>query len=386
VRTGEGRLAIERLDLFRAGEDGYRLYRIPALCVTARGSVLAFAEGRNTGSDWGEIDIACRRSEDSGRTFDAAERVSVWEGEVARDPFFARHAHARATGRTFSNPAPVADRDGAVHLLYCVEYARVLHRVSRDDGRSWSDPRDLTPAFEALRAEYPWRVVATGPCHGIQLSSGRLLVPIWLSRGSEGPGGDHRPSVVASLYSDDGGETWRAGEIVARENEPGVNPSETVAAELADGRVLFNIRSESPENRRLLAYSPDGATGWTRPAFHPELFEPVCNAGLTVVGGALAFANPDPPRDGREIDANRLRERRNLTVRLSRDGGATWPAHRVLAPGFAGYNDLNALPGGRTLLCLYENCGDHSFDVRALTLARFDFAWLAGGTEETTNA
>jgi sialidase-1 len=116
------------------------------------------------------------------------------------------------------------------------------------------------------------------PEPGIQLRSSRLVVPIWLSRGSEEAGGDHRPSVVSSLYSDDEGQTWHCGDIVAQEREPAHNPNETVAVELRDGRVLFNMRSETGEHRRLIATSPDGATNWSCPHFHPELFEPVCHA------------------------------------------------------------------------------------------------------------
>ena len=42
--------------LFKSGDDGYHTFRIPAMAVTNKGSVLAFAEGRkNTGSDTGDI-------------------------------------------------------------------------------------------------------------------------------------------------------------------------------------------------------------------------------------------------------------------------------------------------------------------------------------------
>ena len=49
------------------------------------------------------------------------------------------------------------------------------------------------------------------------------------------------------------------------------NPSETVAVELTDGRVLFNMRSESKEHRRLITISPNGATQWSDPRFDSAL-------------------------------------------------------------------------------------------------------------------
>ena len=57
-------------NLFTAGDDGRKLYRIPGIVVTHRGTILAYAEGRRyTGSDWDTIDIVLRRSTDGGATF-----------------------------------------------------------------------------------------------------------------------------------------------------------------------------------------------------------------------------------------------------------------------------------------------------------------------------
>ena len=135
---------------------------------------------------------------------------------------------------------------------------------------------DITPIFEQFRQEYQWNVIAPGPGHGIQLDNGRLLVPVWLSSG----GHAHRPSCMATIYSDDHGKTWQRGEIVGRNNSAGLNPNETVAVQLSDGRVMLNIRNESKRRRRLVAFSPDGATHWTEPAFDEALFEPICMASM----------------------------------------------------------------------------------------------------------
>jgi len=73
------------------------------------------------------------------------------------------------------------------------------------------------------------------------------------------------------IFSDDGGATWQRGGFIARngqktsEDEPIVNPSETILAEVGEGRVMANLRSESPRNRRLLAFSDDGGSTWSGP-------------------------------------------------------------------------------------------------------------------------
>src|SRR5690606_2417715 len=134
---------------------------------------------------------------------------------------------------TYNNPVLIADRDGTVHMLFCLEYERVFYQRSGDDGVTWSSPVEITACFDAFKKDYAWKVLATGPNHGIQLKNGRLVVPVWLSTG-EG-GNAHRPSVTATVFSDDGGRTWQAGEIAVPCTDTWINPNETVAVELVDG-------------------------------------------------------------------------------------------------------------------------------------------------------
>ncbi|MDR3707374.1 MAG: sialidase family protein [Capsulimonadaceae bacterium] len=362
----------ETTETFRTEGSGYVQHRIPVVCVTAAGSVLVFAEARRTRSDWGDIDILMRRSVDGGRTFGDAQSVAYWPGEIPRDPFMQRHDHTGQAGRTHSNSVAIADTNGAVHLIFCIEYRRAFYRRSDDDGLTWSDPADITSAFEVLRDHYPWRVIATGPSHGVQLRSGRLLTPFWASRGSDGPGGDHHPSIVSSLYSDDDGATWRSGDIVANETDPAKDPNETSAVELPDGRVLFNMRNESERRRRLTATSPDGATRWAAPVFDEALVEPICHAGLVRAGNDLYFSNPSPQELSPPLPVSRWMPRKNLVVRMSCDFGCSWPIAKAIDPGDAGYSDMNALPDG-TLLCAYEIGGARHI------LARFDRDWLTPG-------
>src|SRR5918995_1620033 len=57
--------AMERVDVFQAGEGGYAHYRIPGVVVTPGGAVLAYCEARaSLGGDWGKTDLLFRRSTD----------------------------------------------------------------------------------------------------------------------------------------------------------------------------------------------------------------------------------------------------------------------------------------------------------------------------------
>ena len=303
-----------------------------------------------------------RRSRDGGATWDEPHLIV----DGGKKP-----AH--------NSVAIVDGKSGVVHFLYCVNYAQAYYMKSEDDGATFSKPVEITPVFERFSAQFLWNVIATGPAHGLQLRNGRLIVPVWLSNG----GKRHRPSAVGVIYSDNHGVTWQAGELVPNML---INMSETSAVELEDGAVMFNIRSEDREHRRAISISKDGAKKWSRPVFDRQLLEPVCFASLLRLNwksanqpGRILFSNPDnlnySGKHGSSYDNNK--DRVNLTIKLSRDDGKTWPVSRVLEPGVSAYSDL-AVGADGTVYCCYERDGvnDSMWDTRYITVARFNLAWL----------
>ncbi len=351
--------------VFEPSEGTYASMRIPALVCTPKGTLLAFCEGRvGTSSDWAEMDLLMRRSTNGGKT---------WEPYLVIAP--------RQGKSPTSNPTPIVDKNGNIHLLYQRDYARAYYTSSVDDGKTWSPAVDITYAFEAFRPDYDWKVLAPGPGHAIQLKNGRLLAPVWLANSEKmEPHRSHFPSCMATIYSDDLGKTWKRGDIVA-DNSPKIkNPNETMAVELADGMVMLNIRNPTDIHQRAVSYSADGATNWSAIAFDEELFEPVCMASIIRVSGAqggdknrLLFVNPD----SRNIAKH---PRQNLTAKLSYDEGKSWTVQKVLNPGASGYSDLAVAPDG-TIYCLYEtNTVGKGFNY-SLVLKRFTVSWLTGGKD-----
>ena len=382
-------------DLFQAGQEGYALYRIPGIVCTAKGTLLAYCEARKSNKgDWGTIDILLRRSTDGGKTWSERQKISGVEGPKAKNPVALAQKLATEGEVTYNNPVAFVDRQAStggksvVHFLYCLEYMRCFYIRSDDDGQTFSKPVEITATFDKFKGEYPWKVIATGPNHGIQLKSGRLIVPIWMSLGTGGHA--HRPSVASTIYSDDHGQTWERGDIAIPDTAEWIFPNETVIAELADGRVMLNARSESKAHRRLVTISQNGATGWSQPRFDDSLLEPICMASLvrvstTETGGKnrLLFANPDnlARADGKE-EAGKPRDRKNLTLKLSYDEGQSWPVSNVLEPGRAGYSDLTVGHDG-TIYCLYESGttdGD-MYRTGYLRLARFNLEWVTDGKD-----
>lgn len=361
----------ERVEVFRAGDAGVTLYRIPGIVATPAGTLIACCEARrDSRRDWGEIEVHLRRSTDGGATWEPARHVAHHGARIEGNP---TKLEGGEREQTVNNPVAVVDRNsGDLVMLYCVNYARCFVMRSADDGRTFSPPREITEAFAPFRRHHPWKVIATGPGHAIQLRGGRIVVPIWLAYGSAGA---HHPSAAATIVSDDGGLTWQAGDLAVPGGDGRGDPNESIAAERSDGGVLLLSRNVSAPNRKLITIGPDGATGWGAPAFRADLPEPVCMAGLVAHPtrpGMMVMSCPDSlPRDdaGAEIPAGRAK-RRNLALRVSLDDGRTWPHVRVLEPGPSAYSDLAVLPDG-TLVCLYE-AGD------AIVAARIPFDWLPG--------
>ncbi|MEW6307231.1 MAG: sialidase family protein [Verrucomicrobiota bacterium] len=378
---------MEKVDLFKVGEDpAYKLYHIPGVVVTAKGTVLAWCEARKRGGDWDDIHILLRRSTDDGKTWSKPQSIAHVPGPKLKNPFALRLKNVNTNDVTYNNPVLIAGRDGTVHMVFCLEYMRCFYQRSHDDGVSWSTPMEITSIFEKFRPAYDWKVLATGPNHSIQLRTGRLVVPVWLSTGTGGNA--HRPSVTATVYSDDQGKTWHAGEIAVPCTDEWINPNETVAVELADGRVMLNVRNESKAHRRLVVTSKDGATAWSTPKFDDALLEPICMGGivrysLAKDGGRdrLLFSNPhNLERADGKAEAGKNRDRKNVSVKVSYNEGKTWAVNKSVEPGWSAYSDIGVTQSG-TILCFYGRGAKPGFAGDALTLARFNLEWLTDGKD-----
>ena len=348
-----------QIELFEAGKGDYHTYRIPALAVSREGTILAFCEGRKYGrGDAGKIDLLLRRSFDGGLSWEPTQLI-VADGDM-----------------TCGNPCPVVDQsDGTIWLPFCKNLGeghmglimqgkapRTVWMVrSLDDGASWSEPEEITGQVK----DAAWTWYATGPTHGVQLDSGRLVIPCDHKVGVDFQSSD--PSRSHVIVSDDHGASWRIGGVV----DEGTNESTIV--ETAGGVLYINCRSYKRGHSRGIAWSQDSGESFGELSWDDRLVEPPCQGSLvrytraqTYDRNRVLFANPAST------------ERVRMTVRLSYDECQTWPVARVLHEGPSAYSDLCIAPGA-TICCLYERGEVHPYEK--LTFARFDLGWLTNGKD-----
>ncbi len=339
--------------LFSQGMEGCHTYRIPALVTTNDGTLIACCDARlNSSRDLpNDIHTVIRRSTDGGRTW----------GKI-------RQIHTPPSGEGTADPCLVVDRSNG--RIWCaITWSSAVgwynskpgyggdsfHNYliySDDDGLSWSQPMDITTAIK----EQAWISAWFSPGSGIQAESGRLMIPYSAA---------HTRQKVYSYVaiSDDHGKSW------SHVGPTGSETNESMLAQLADGTVISNMRSTAGFHQRAISRSANDGDTWEPQRHDAALVEPVCQASILTVPAKLT-------PDGREwlVFCNPAsKKRENLTLKVSFDGGVSWPVSRLLQAGPTAYSCLTLLPEGG-IGVLYE-CGENNAYER-IDFAQFPLQWL----------
>ncbi len=355
----------ELAEVFVGGIGGYPVYRIPAVVLVdasssdTRGRLLAFAEGRGNLADNGSNDIVLATSSDRGASWTAPRMICDHPGRSLNNPCVVEIREGAHAGRvllmfqsypTGCGEACVAEGfdSGAGPDRIC----RTLVMHSDDAGNTWSHARDVT---REVKHSTVATSVATGPGVGIQLRGGahrgRLIMPF-----NEGPTGKWR---VYAAYSDDGGDSWKAG-ATARDAAKGTG-NEVQVFERDDGAIVMNARSQGGSARRKMAISTDGGATFGDLVDIPQLPDPSCMGGTIVVREQpqiVAFT-------GCDSESRRV----NGTLWISTDGGRTWPQKATIDPDGFAYSAPVALSPTEVGV-LYETVGYKRIVFRRIELPK----------------
>lgn len=202
------------------------------------------------------------------------------------------------------------------------EHLALLHRISRDNGVTWSVARPVSSGANYQRRH---QVIS-----GIkQTADGALIQPCDATPGGQGPTAIH--------ISEDGGETW---------TDPGgdIRGIHAGVVELKDGRLLAFGRGQAIDGRMPISLSEDRGKTW---AYQASDFPPIGGGQRLVLmrlhEGPLLLVS----FTGERNDATSLEflDSQGQTFRgvgmfaaLSFDDGQTWPVRKLLTPGQGEYD------------------------------------------------
>ena len=335
-----------------------RCYRQPLL-VRTPSALLAFVEGRPgiaycSGTDWPDapdFPILLRRSLDSGTTWAAPQELT--RGNLD----FLVAVYDAAASR--------------VALLVQLGDDGVIQLDSRDDGASWSAPRNVSvsvPPGISLASLIP------GVGHGLQIDArycldatcaghaGRLVLPFVATL--QGPVANDTACGTCStalVVSDDHGDSWN---LAAVSEQNGSREAALVQLNSQDFATLGAVVYAAERNlgnatgTRLHALSTNGGDSFRSFAADPSLPDVVTGNWTGCVDGfARLDRNPAAPQASAPTlvftAPSAAGERAGLAAWASCDNGRSWSAPAAIWPGPAAYSDAMQL-NSTHLAVIYE--------------------------------
>ena len=329
------------------GDDKSKFYRIPGLATSNKGTLIAVYDIRyEHGGDLpANIDVGVSRSTDGGQTWGPmgialdmgkGGKDGVGDPAVLVDPKTGRiwvaalwsHGNRAWAG---SGKGMTPDETGQLVLAY-----------SDDDGLTWSKPVNITEQVK----KPDWHLFFNGPGAGIAMKDGTLVFPAQYQDGDLNAQGRKKGTPFSTLIvSKDGGKTWKTGTGIKSDT------TEAQVVELADGSLMLNCRDNRGGFRTVGVTNDLGATWTLHETDRKALPCPVCQGSILRVdtdkhGPLLVFSNPAISGGWRSM----------MTMKISKDMGATWPAemHTLYDSRFtSGYSSIAPI-GKDAVGALYE--------------------------------
>lgn len=302
-----------------AGDDNSASFRIPGLVTSNAGTLLGVYDVRyNSSVDLQEyVDVGLSRSTDKGQTWEKM-RLPLSFGEYGGLPkaqngvgdpailvdkvtgniwVVAIWTHGLGNLRAWNN--------SKAGMLPEDQTAQLMLTKSSDDGKTWSEPINITHQVK----DPSWKLLLQGPGMGITMQDGTLVFPIQFIDSTRVPN-------AGIMYSKDRGENWKI------ENLARTNTTEAQVAEVEPGVLMLNMRDNRGGSRAVYTTKDLGKTWQAHPSNRSVLQEPVCMASLIKIDAKdnilgkdiLLFSNPDTTEG-----------RHHITIKASLDGGLTFP-------------------------------------------------------------
>ncbi len=278
---------------------------------------------------------------------DLAMRISRDQGKTWSDD---KIIVPRPDGLNVMSVSLLRLANGEIALFYLrktsKEDCRPMMCLSTDEAETWSAPT------VCITDEVGYYVLNND--RAVQLRNGRLILPVaW----HQGPGRERDTAGVIMCYlSDDNGRTWRR----SRDSFKGYGPDgkrvtvqEPGVVELKDGRLMMYMRTNA--GSQYVCHSPDGGETWSKPG-PSSLASPLSPASIERIpwtGDLLCVWN-----DHSGVHPFPAGRRTPLCMAISKDEGATWSQSKILEDNPDGWYCYTAITFVKDRVLLAYCAGD----------------------------
>ncbi|MBS9768618.1 MAG: exo-alpha-sialidase [Flavobacteriaceae bacterium] len=342
--------------LLKHGQNNVNTYRMPAITTTKKGTLIAVYDMRHESAKGlqGDIDVGMSRSQDGGQTWKESN-VIVDMGEYGNLP---------ENENGVSNPAILYDEKKNtlwVEVLwrhglasYKGMFEKLLLVKSTNDGKTWSEPKDVISYIK--NANYKYFI----PCSGKGVAfENKLIFPVQFKNiiDIDTLGNTAEIDFTSIIYSKNNGRSWHLG----KEAVPNTSEGQVIA--LDDENLLINAykvsNDEEQKDKRIWTQSSDFGEKWTK--FATENLSYSKNIGLLkeefVVNGkkqSLVLCS------SLKMYANVPK----ITIQVSLDNGKTWNTNTLIDAGTKRGRSSMTKIDDKHLGILYEGSGaDLVFEV-----------------------
>ena len=247
-------------------------FRIPSLVRVNNHTLVAFAEARTPScADCSTTAIVQKTSTDSGVSWNPIKYV-VPPVDIGANP---TSVYDKQKNRILLYYVRGMSYDPESNESICSPGATNWLIESYDDGRSWSNPINITESLGDYRGGLP------GPGNAVQLDSGRIVIPIHYGTAERLWGND----VV--MWTDDGLEySMSETHFKGMDEASIVESNETLIMWMRNAH-----NTDCACKARSLSF--DNGTSWSDPTFDPQLMDPICQGSASVSStGQLVYVGP----------------------------------------------------------------------------------------------
>ena len=373
---------IQTTSVFTINEGGSKYYRIPALCNTANGNLIAIADERGAYVDdltpnEGTVKLVAKISHDNGKTW--GEKFDLFPGWKDEKGNLITHGDAAVAlyPRTGDLICVFAAKQ-SYHTSDLDNPGEIYMSTSKDNGETWSTPARIdhqlaTQINEHNASQGSSRRFFTG----FAASGNMLVTPYGVAFVMNARHADERTNTakgyeyVCALYDDDyANNNWRVLNPGAPVCSDG-SGNESKMAELSGDKIIMSIRTNG---QHRFAYSDDRGKTWTDPSAastdgdgYSPVNEPGCNGGFVrqnVGSGDRLFLS---------LPASSVSSaRHDVTIYYSDDNGTHWKQGKQLINGASGYSALRVLANGNIGALVERGNDTDGYDIQFFNIPMGD--------------